>query len=262
MSGGLGHLEHCDLVAAEIATFVAVARDADPATPVRTCGHWSMRDLIHHTGLIHRWAAGMVAEYAPERHNRTSADWPLPADPAGYPDWLGEAEEFLVPVLRAADPDVQMWAWGADQHARFWSRRMTHETTVHRSDAELALGRVPRIDPVVAADGVSEFLVNLPRAVRWAPDVGNLRGDGEQIQLAATDRPDSWTITLHPTGFTWSWDGAGKPAPGSDADAVTVAAPAADLYLLVWGRYPHTDARYRVAGSEPLIAHWQRNSAI
>jgi hypothetical protein len=25
-----------------------------------------------------------------------------------------------------------MWAWGPDKHARFWSRRMLHETAVHR----------------------------------------------------------------------------------------------------------------------------------
>jgi hypothetical protein len=64
-----------------------------------------------------------------------------------------------------------VWAWGPDQHARFWSRRMLYETVVHHSDAELALGREPVIDRAVAVAGVDEFLENLPSASVWAPRV-------------------------------------------------------------------------------------------
>jgi hypothetical protein len=130
------------------------------------------------------------------------ADWPLPADPADYADWLAEAR--TVPVLRAADPDASMWAWGADQHVRFWSRRIAHETAVYRVDAEIARDRGSRVDPAVAVDRVGEFLENLPRARRFARDVRHLRGDGELIRLTATDRPDEWTIRLRPDGFEWS----------------------------------------------------------
>jgi NAD(P)-dependent dehydrogenase (short-subunit alcohol dehydrogenase family) len=46
---------------AEIRRLTADVRGADPATPVTTCGRWTLRDLIHHAGPIHRWTAGTVA---------------------------------------------------------------------------------------------------------------------------------------------------------------------------------------------------------
>jgi hypothetical protein len=41
---------------------------------------------------------------------------------------------------------------------------MLHETTVHRADAELALGVEPVISPAVAVDGGSGLFANLPTA--------------------------------------------------------------------------------------------------
>jgi uncharacterized protein (TIGR03083 family) len=262
MPGMYPHERFCDLAGVEIARFAAAVEGADPATPALTCGQWTLRKLIHHVGQIHRWAASMVAVCSPERHSRRAEEWPLPADPADYARWLADAETLLLPVLRAADPEAPMWAWGADRHARFWARRMTHETAVHRVDAELALGLDARVDPDVAVDGVGEFLENLPRARRFAPDVTTLRGDGEWIRLVATDRPDHWTITLRPDGFDWSsGESDGSPEPSVRGEAA-VRAPVDDLYLGVWGRRPFADPRFDVAGDRELLAWWQRHSAI
>jgi uncharacterized protein (TIGR03083 family) len=266
MPGLYDHQRYCDLTGAEIRRFAAGVRGADPSTPVTTCGRWTLRDLVHHAGQIHRWAAGMVAVCSMEPRSRTAADWPLPPDPGAYADWLGEGERLLVPVLAAADPDAGMWAWGVDQHVRFWSRRMVHETAVHRVDAELALGLDPWVDVAVAVDGVGEFLENLPRARIWARDVGKLRGDGELIRLVATDRPDEWTIRLVERGFGWSHDtpdgdGNGE-APHPAGRSVTARASVGDLYLLVWGRRRFTDPRFAITGDSDLLAHWQQNSPI
>jgi uncharacterized protein (TIGR03083 family) len=249
------HQRCCDLASAEIDRFATVIRGADPTTPVPTCGRWTLADLIQHIGQIHRWAAGMVAECSRTRHSRKKSDLPLPADPASWPDWLAEAQRLLVPVLRAADPAARMWAWGPDKHVRFWSRRMVHETAVHRVDAELALGMTPRVDPVVAADGVEEFLENLPRSRA-------LRGQGEQLRLVASDRPDRWTIIRQPTGFAWTRGNPEDGSPGAAVASVTVGASTAELYLLLWGRWPHSDARYDIAGDRTLLAHWQQHAVI
>jgi uncharacterized protein (TIGR03083 family) len=249
------HQRCCDLASAEVARFAAVIRGADPATPVPTCGRWTMADLIQHIGHIHRWAAGMVAELSRTRHSRRKADLPLPADPATWPDWLADAQRLLVPVLRAADPEARMWAWGPDKHVRFWSRRMVHETAVHRVDAELALGIRPQVDPAVAADGVEEVLENLPRS-------RVLRGQGERLRLVAGDRPDRWTITRQPTGFQWARGDPDGDQPGPAVASVTVRAGTPELYLLLWGRRPWTDARYEVTGDHALLAHWQRHAVI
>jgi hypothetical protein len=37
-----------------------VASSTDPGAPVPTCPDWSLRDLVHHVGGVHRWATGFV----------------------------------------------------------------------------------------------------------------------------------------------------------------------------------------------------------
>ena len=152
MPGIYAHQRFCDLASDEIARLASAVDGADPATPVPTCGRWTMADLVQHIGHIHRWTAAMVADLSPTRHSRRKADLPLPSDPTTWPAWLAEAQTTLIPALRAADPDARMWAWGPDKHARFWSRRMVHVTAVHRVDAELALAVEPEVDPAVATD--------------------------------------------------------------------------------------------------------------
>lgn len=253
------HLEYCTLVGEEISRLARLARSSDPQLPVRTCGRWKMKDLVHHTGAIHRWADGLVSGRARKSRARADTDdWQTAASPAEQADWLAAAEDGLLVTLRFADPDERMYAWGADQHVRFWSRRMVHETGIHRADAELAMGAEPVFRPDVAADGVSEFLENLWKARAWRWNIGKLRGNGEVIRLASADTPDEWTITAGPNEILWSRHDADC---GSRAD-VTVRARASDLYLTVWGRYRSTDARLAVGGNAELLRHWQRNSAV
>ncbi|HEY7485985.1 MAG TPA: maleylpyruvate isomerase family mycothiol-dependent enzyme [Streptosporangiaceae bacterium] len=247
------HAGCCDAVEAEIGRFADVARGADLTVQVTTCPEWSLADLIEHTGGIHRWAGAMVRDLAQRRYRRTEWDLGLPGRHDDYPVWLADGVRHVVAPLRAADPDAPMWAWGADQHARFWSRRMLHETTVHRADAELALGRDPQIAPDVAADGIVEFFDNLPgAAASFAPNLGKLRGDGEIIALTAPD--DSWLVTLGPDGPTVDL--------GDGPATLTVRAGVADLMLFVWGRRKPGDPRLDISGDPALLTHWLTHSAV
>ena len=117
--------------------------------------------------------------------------------------WERAVRPWLQRCARA-DPDASMWVWGADPHVRFWSRRMLHETTVHRIDAELAFERDPDVDADVAADGIDELFENLPAAANFAPKVAALRGDGESMQLEGTDADFHRLVRLEPNGFTWT----------------------------------------------------------
>ena len=74
MPGLYDHQRYCELAGAEIRRFAADVRGADPSTPVPTCGDWTLRDLIHHAGPIHRWTAGTVAVCAAEQHRHTATD--------------------------------------------------------------------------------------------------------------------------------------------------------------------------------------------
>ncbi|CAL9327998.1 hypothetical protein SUDANB105_00012 [Streptomyces sp. enrichment culture] len=184
-------------------------------------------------------------------------DLRLPEQQNGYADWLAESATVAADAFAAIDPDFPMWAWGVDQHARFWARRMLFETLLHRADAELALGLRPVIDRPVAVDGIDEFLVNLPFATFFAPKVADLRGPDRTIRFRTTDGDDAWLVRLRPDGF-----GLDTSRPASDTADATVRGTAADLLLLVYGRLPYEAEALAHDGDEDLLAHWFANSAF
>jgi uncharacterized protein (TIGR03083 family) len=252
---GFDHEAYCAGVEAETVTFSDTINGADPTAPVPSCGSWLLYDLVEHCGHIHRWATAIAGKLSARRLNRKNADWPLPPNPAEYAIWLAEGGVDLVEVLRVADPDAPCWVWGGDPRVHWWSRRMLHETTVHRCDAQIALGVDMTIEPAVAVDGIDEFLDNLPYAVNFAPGVVNLRGNGHRLRLSCPDREVIWTITLDNDGFTWSHDRTGPVDAAVNADA-------GDLYLVVWGRLTLDDPRVGVTGDRALLRHWFSYSAI
>ena len=248
-------VQYCDTVASETRRLTDLAKDADLKTPIPTCPPWDLVGLLKHIGAIHRWASRMVQECAQERLDFKQLDLGLPADTSGYPAWFAAGGEQLVATLRAADPSMAMWAWGADKHALFWARRMAHETGVHRADAELALGREPSFEASIAIDGIDEFLENLPHAGYFAPNVNELRDAGATIHFHCTDADGEWLIELQPDGFTWQ-HGHGK---GSAA----VRGTAADLLLLLYGRRKFAEpGRFEVFGDSAVLDRWFASAHI
>jgi len=49
-------------------------------------------------------------------------------------------------------PETPTSTWTLDRRAGFWTRRLTHETVVHRADAALATGTPYDVDAELAAD--------------------------------------------------------------------------------------------------------------
>jgi uncharacterized protein (TIGR03083 family) len=248
------HLEACALLPSVVAAYGDTIRSADTTSPVPTCPGWDIAKLTRHLGTTHRWAAEMVRTRAVERVDPRTLELGLPTDPSGYADWITAGGEALVAALQAADPDDAMWAWGADQHVRFWSRRMVHETVVHTADATVALGGQPSLDPAVSVDAVDELLDNLPTAGYFAPKVAELRGEGETIHLHCTDIEGEWMITLTPTGYAW------EHAHGKGSVAVRGAA--GDLELLLYGRLPADSDRFTRFGDLALFDRWLANSEL
>jgi len=249
-------LAYCDALASVVKRMASVTEKLDPATRVPTTPDWNVGDLIAHVGGVHRWAVGQVEALTPERIPAAKLGFTTPEDPAARPAWLVDGIEHMVEVFRGADPDAEMWGWGSDKHARFWPRRMIHETTVHAADAEFAAGLDPVVDRDLAIDGIDEFLDNLPHAAYFAPRVEELRGRGEQIALRASDADPTWTVTLNPDRF--SWDHAETP----NANA-SIEGAASDLYLLVWGRRKPADtSRFKVEGDTALLDFWIERAAI
>ncbi|MCU7820846.1 maleylpyruvate isomerase family mycothiol-dependent enzyme [Kitasatospora sp. DSM 101779] len=255
----LGHapIDHRAAVGAETARFAAAVEGADFATPVPSCPGWTLADLVRHTGSVHRWFSVLLHGRIQEPPRSRDVDLELPAGDDGWADWLAGSAAVAADAFRATAPDTPMWAWGADQHARFWARRMLFETLVHRVDAELALGVRPEIDRALAVDGVDEFLTNLPFAGLFAPKVADLRADGRTIRFRSTDGHESWLVRLRPDGF--GLDPADDGAAAADA---TVRGAAADLLLLAYGRLSLDADAVAHEGDGDLLAHWFANSAF
>ncbi|TQK42979.1 uncharacterized protein (TIGR03083 family) [Streptomyces sp. SLBN-118] len=247
---------HRDAVAAETARFVAVVGGAPLATAVPSCPGWSLLDLVRHTGSVQRWFSVMLRQLVQAPPRSREVELRLPADEDGFADWLTASAAEAAGAFAITDPDAPMWAWGADHHARFWVRRMLFETLVHRVDAELALGLRPVIDRGLAADGVDEFLVNLPFATPFAPDVAKLRGSGETLRFRCTDVEGDGLVRLRPDGF-----GVDQDSADTSADA-TIRAAAADLLLLLYGRLDRSADAFEITGDEDLLTRWFANSAF
>ena len=217
-----GYLQHLTFESARLAD----AGRAALSSPVPSCPGWSVADLLRHTGRVYRWAATMLRERSPERISTRGMAMPEDED---APDWFEDGASELLAALKGIDPDTSVWfLTGEPAPARRWHRRMAHETSIHRWDAQNAADRDPTpVDAELAADGVDEFL---GLHLRLRDRDGVLAEHDARIALACTDVPGRWVLTPR--------DEAGPQvlaSPDAPADA-TLSGPASDLVLALWGR--------------------------
>lgn len=211
-------MDHLDALRGEGAVFADVLDRADAGLPVQACGGWRLRDLAHHLGGVHRWAAAAAlgGGSAP-----SVAERPMPPDDS-LAGWLREGLDELVVAL--ADAGRPCWTLTGPATTVWWRRRQALETSVHRVDAELVLGPASHIDPSLAADGVSEVVDVLhPRQMR----LGRAATPVAALRLNAEDGHGSWLV----------------PGPSPEAQ---VSGPAETLLLLLWGRTDLDDPRLQV----------------
>ncbi len=209
--------------------FVEAVRKSGLDAPVPTCPDWTAADLARHQGRVFYWISTIVETKAQEYIDRT----PFEDEAEGADDPLAFVErgaEHALAVLGAADPETPVWNWidGGPGPARFWFRRMAHETVVHRADAEAAAtGRIgtSRVDPAeLAADGIDEFLDFLDmrsRGGRTPPLSGS-------YHFHTTDVPGEWVVVFDGDAVTIRREHA-------KAD-VAVRGPASDLELFLYSR--------------------------
>lgn len=198
---------------------------------VPACPDWTVRRLIGHQGMIHRWTRACLrgeeidraaTEEAARRH----------ASPV---DWLRGGAIDLVTTLNETpeDADVLVFLHDAPPARLFWARRQCHETTIHAVDALSAtLGRLPRADETwigsdLALDGVDELVLG------FVPRSKSRMRSTEPVTIAIrpTDAEGSWTVHVTADDFPVSTRHDGQ----ADGDLV-VEAPSVALYLALWHR--------------------------
>ncbi|MEU1091021.1 maleylpyruvate isomerase family mycothiol-dependent enzyme [Streptomyces sp. NPDC005576] len=228
----------------------AAAAEAGTDAPVPTCPGWRVRDLLRHTGTVHRWATAFVVE----GHTEYVAAQDEPdLDGKELLDWFDEGHRALVAALDTAPRDRVCWTFmPATSGSAFWARRQLHETTVHRVDAESALGTpYSSVDTVRALDGIDELLVGFHARAK-----SRVRTEDPRVlRVHAVDADAAWTVRLS----------AGPPQAvrddGGEAVADCVLSGSAEaLYLMLWNRLPLSSVT--VGGDEAVAGLWTENSAI
>jgi uncharacterized protein (TIGR03083 family) len=247
----MNHQDYCDALEGEIDRFAGAYEATSPDLPVLTCPGWSVYDVAEHLGTVHRWAERLVSLKSPTRIPSDEMDLDRgPVDAA----WIRQGGEILLSTLRAGDPEAPMWAWGEDQHLRFWPRRQLHETLIHRMDIELASGVAPHAGPSLAADCLDEFLVNLLPASRFSPLVRELKGHGEVLLIRANDIDAAWSMRLLEDGFEMS--------VGSGRSDAAMTGPVLELLLALYRRRPLASTGIVCQGSNELIEFWLGRTAL
>lgn len=219
----------------------AAATGLDAAVP--TCPGWTVRDLVTHQGLVHRWATATIRGVPA----RTDAE--VEAEAAATTDLLEWLDDGLVDLLNAlasapADLDVPFFLLDAPAPRQAWTRRQCHETTIHAIDAMAAkLGRAPRpeelwFSPALARDGIDELLLGFAPRAKYNPRSSR----PSRIAVASDDGLGSWTVSVGPDGC------ASRVGADSDADA-RVTGTARGLYAGLWNR----GRDYAVAGDAEVL---------
>ena len=224
----------------------AAAEEAGADAKVPTCPEWHVRDLLRHTGAVHRWAASYVAERHTER--RPLGEVP-DLDGAELVAWYRDSHRLLVGTLADAAPDMQCWFFlPAPSPLAFWTRRQAHETAVHRFDAESARGSgTTAVTPDFATDGIDELLRGFHARSR-----SRVRTDEPRVLRVRTDDTDAvWTVRLssEPPVATRGATGAAE---------CELSGTAEQLYLALWNRAPLPS----VTGDQTLAELWRETSGI
>ncbi len=99
--------DHLAGIDAAVDRMAVWSRAAGPDAPVPTCPGWSVRDLLAHQGMVHRWATAVVAGEDPRGVDVTAleAAGRSATDPVG---WLLDGAAPLVAAVRAAPDDLDV----------------------------------------------------------------------------------------------------------------------------------------------------------
>jgi len=220
---------------------------AGPDTPVPSCPDWTVADLVGHlTALLH-WVRELVPRgIAGAPHAALDAP-PLPPWDDAL-DGLRRELTGTIETLEALEADFPAWNWAPQaKTAGFWQRRMAHEVSVHRWDAEAAAGRATPIETKLAADGISEVLDTwLPAGRRQGPT--DLHG---VVQLIASEAGYEWFVRLRGAGIALLDTGTILDSDDHHPRAEATGT-ASDLLLALMGR--QRPDRLVIGGDPRLIS--------
>jgi uncharacterized protein (TIGR03083 family) len=244
--------EHIDALRRQGESLADAAERAGLGAAVPPCAPWQVKDLLRHTGYVHRWAARHVTECPDQIIDGPSEEEILRGgtDDASLLAWFRDGHAALVNTLATADPAVECPIFmAAPSPLAFWARRQAHETAIHRADADSACGATSEYEADFAADGVDELVMGFGRRRKYQPGSAV---SGVRLRIATADTGDAWSVEaregrLHPR----------RDADGAQEAGCTVSGPASGLYLYLWNRADAGWADVTITGDRGLLSAWQ-----
>jgi uncharacterized protein (TIGR03083 family) len=259
--------EHIDALRLHGTLLADAAERAGLDAPVPPCEPWLVKDLLRHTGFVHRWAARHITERPASVLDGPPEDEILTggaADPELLA-WFRAGHAALVETLSAADPALECATFmAAPCPLAFWARRQAHETAMHRADAESAAGLLPGYPAEFAADGIDELIMGFGRRAKYRPVTD---ADGGRLRVLAADTGDAWSIDAHegrmqPRRNNGEGTAGDHAAEGTGAATCTVRGPASGVYLFLWHRADAARAGVTVTGDQDLLETWQSSVRV
>ena len=231
--------------------FANAIRDADGSTPVPTCPGWTIEQLFRHVGRGDRWAGQIVADRMTEALDpRTVRNGKPPQDIDGTVDWLHGGVRDLLDSVAEVGADTPVWTFLGPRPAEWWIRRRLHEATVHRADAQLALGEAYELDTPLAGDCIAEWL-DLLAAGRHGDELPLV--PGKSLHLHGAEGGE-WTI--HRDGDSLVWN------TGHDSGTADVSGRTVDLTLALFRRTPSDQSALEVSGDRGVWTYWLEHTAF
>ena len=205
----------------------SVVRTADLGSPVAACPGWDLRQLVEHTGSVHRWATHAIIHGGQPPKD---ADF-SPAHDDNLAVWIVDGATALIDALDAAGPEADTWhPFPLEQKVWVWGRRQALETAMHRWDAQTAAGLEATLDPELSSTGIGEYLeMGLPRVLARA----GVPPPSASLHVHCTDVDGEWLV--------WSDNGTYRMLPVHDKGDAALRGPAADIWLVLMGRLDRSE---------------------
>ena len=124
--------EHIDALRRQGESLTDAAERAGLDAIVPPCSPWLVKDLLRHTGYVHRWAARHISECPDQIIDGPSEEEILRGGTgdAGLLAWFRAGHAALVHTLATADPAVKCPTFmAAPSPLAFWARRHARRGT-------------------------------------------------------------------------------------------------------------------------------------
>jgi uncharacterized protein (TIGR03083 family) len=240
----LSYSDSLALIEDRSAAMRAAAAQAGFDAQVPSCPDWKVSDLLAHLGEVQLfWAAAVTVGPA----EAPPAD-EIVGDTEPHGDllsWSAGATARLIAELTEAGSDRLCWTWWessgvAPNTSAAVARHQVQEAGVHAFDAELAAGNAQPLPPLVAADGVNEYLtVELPTNGPWPYDPATI--------VVEAGQGGSWVLDLGTHGVhVLAGDEHGSVKP-----TATMTADPSDMVLAFYRR--DTIGKLKVDGVSELV---------